>query len=325
MEFEPIQASGHPLCFKVLGRCVRIDCADSALRGVLATNYAAMDELKEDVRSDLHYHVGRSSQSPGFVLSRPGESAQIANDAGDLLFLLEKDLVVALQRKRPDLLFLHSAALDWRGKACLLAGESGAGKSTTAWALLHHDFRYLSDELSPIDVDTLQVQAYPHALCLKQPPATPYALPGDVLHLRRTIHVPTGAMPGSVVREARPLAALFLLKYSPERREPTLRAMQAAEASAHLYVNALNALAHSNRGLDAVVRIAEGLPCFAVAAADLPSTCALIRSAMEQIGCASGSRLRREPAHSAESRARLRRPPRAPRPRRSRRGDSAAR
>src|SRR2546428_182840 len=183
MEFERIQASGHPLCFTVLGRCVRVDCADSALRAVLAANYAAMAELKEDVRFDLHYHVGRSGQSTGFVLSRPGESAQIADNAGDLLFLLEKDLVVELQRKRPDLLFLHSAALDWRGKACLLAGESGAGKSTTAWALLHHDFRYLSDELSPIDVDTLQVHAYPHALCLKEPPAAPYALRGGTAGL----------------------------------------------------------------------------------------------------------------------------------------------
>src|SRR5439155_21889689 len=142
--------------------------------------------------------------------------------------------------------------------------------------------------------------------CLNAPPASPYALPGDVLHLRRTIHVSTGTMPWTVVREARPLTALLLLKYSPELRAPTLRAMHAAEASAHLYVTALNALAHFNRGLDAVVRIAEGLPCFAVAAADLPSTCALIRSAIEQIGCASATTLRRETAHSAESRARLR-------------------
>ncbi len=59
--------------------------------------------------------------------------------------------------------------------------------------------------------------------------------------------------------------------------------MDAAEAAARLYVNALNALAHSNRGLDAVVRIAEGVQCFALGAADLQSTCALIRSVMERV------------------------------------------
>lgn len=281
--------SEHPLCFLVLGRYVRVDCADAALRAVLAANYAAMLESREDVQVDLHYHVRRSEQSLGFLLSRPGERAQIAEDAGDLVFLLEKDIIVELQKKRPDLLFLHSAALDWRGKGCLLAGESGAGKSTTAWALLHHDFGYLSDELSPIDVDTLRVHAYPHALCLKEPPAPPYSLPAGTLRLGRTIHVPTATMPGTAVLEPRPLAALFLLKYSPGLRAPTLRAMDAAEASAHLYVNTLNALAHSNRGLDAVVRIAEGLPCFALATADLPSTCALIRSVMERVSGASGS------------------------------------
>ena len=289
MEFERILAHELPLCFLVLGRSVRIDCADSELRAVLAANYAAMAELQEDVPFDLHYHVGRSKQSPGFVLSRPGERAQSAEDADDLLFLLEKDIIVELQRKRPEFLFLHSAALDWRGKACLLVGESGAGKSTTAWALLHHDFRYLSDELSPIDVDTLQVHAYPHALCLKELPAPPYSLPGDALHLGRTIRVPTGTMPATAILEPRPLSALFLLKYSPGLRTPTLRAMDAAEASIYLYVSALNALAHSNSGLDAVVRIAEDLPCFAVAAADLPSTCALIRAAMERAGGVSGS------------------------------------
>lgn len=280
--------SEHPLCFLILGQYVRVGCTDAALRAVLAANYAAMLESSEDVRVDLHYHVRRSRHSPGFLLSRPGESAQIAEDPGDLLFLLEKDIIVGLQKKRPDLLFLHSAALDWRGKACLLAGESGAGKSTTAWALLHHGFGYLSDELSPIDVDTLQVHAYPHALCLKEPPAPPYSLPADALRLVGTIHVPTGSMPGTAILEPRPLAALFLLKYSPGLRAPTLRAMDAAEASAHLYVNALNALAHSNRGLDAVVRLAEGLPCFALATGDLASTCALIRSAMERMGGASG-------------------------------------
>ena len=281
MEFERNQGSERPLCFEVLGRSVRIDCADSALRAVLAANYAAMAQLKEDGPFDLHYHVWRNKQPPGFALSRPDASASSAANPGDLLFLLERDLVVELQRRRPEFLFLHSAALDLRGRACLLVGESGAGKSTTTWALLHHDFHYLSDELSPVDVETLQVHGYPHALCLKERPPRTYSLPGDALDLGRTIHVPASAMPKAAIREPRPIAALFLVKYSSGLGAPSLHALGAAEASAHLYVSALNTLAHPNRGLDAVVRLAENVPCFALATADLPSTCALISSAME--------------------------------------------
>ena len=49
----------------------------------------------------------------------------------------------------------------------LLAGASGNGKSTTAWALLHRGFQYLSDELAPLDLSAMTVHAFPHALCLK--------------------------------------------------------------------------------------------------------------------------------------------------------------
>jgi hypothetical protein len=73
-----------------------------------------------------------------------------------------------------------------------------------------------------------------------------------------------------------------LLKYCPELDAPNLRAIGPAEASARLYVNALNALAHSNHGLDAVARIAEHVPCFAVSSAQLHATCVLIRSTIEQ-------------------------------------------
>lgn len=75
---------------------------------------------------------------------------------------------------------------------------------------------------------------------------------------------------------------MFLLKYCPDLHAPDLRAIGPAEASARLYVNALNALAHPNHGLDAVARIAEQVPCFAVSSAELHATCGLIRSAVEQ-------------------------------------------
>lgn len=195
--------------------------------------------------------------------------------------MLEKDITVELQKRRPDLYFLHSAALAWNGKACLLAAEAGSGKSTTTWALLHHGFRYLSDELSPVDPDTLEVFPYPHALCLKQPPPH-YRLPAETTDLGRTLHVPVCSLPSEAIMEPLPLAAVFLLKYRPDLGGSELRPLGPAEAGARLYLTALNALSHPDHGLDAAVRIAEQARCFAIDSADLPMTCALIRSALAE-------------------------------------------
>ena len=196
------------------------------------------------------------------------------------MFLLEKDLTVELQKRRPDLYFLHSAALERKGKACLLAADSGSGKSTTTWGLLHHGFAYLSDELSPVDLDSMRVFPYPHALCLKQVPPPDYPLPAETIDLGRTLHVPVRSLPSETITEPLPLGAVFLVKYCPRLAAPELRAISAAEAGARLYLTALNALSHPNRGLDAAVGIAEHVPCFAIHSAALPATCALIRSAL---------------------------------------------
>jgi hypothetical protein len=218
--------------------------------------------------ADLHYSID-------------GQPAGGAHSLAEVLFLLEKDLTVDLQRSRPDLFFLHAAAVDWNGKACLLAGDSGHGKSTATWGLLHHGFSYLSDELGPVDVGRMEVLAYPHALCLKQPPPAGYALPAVTVQTERAFHVPVGAMPSPTVLAARPIGAIFLLRYEPGLKEPELSELRAAEAGARLYATALNALAHSGFGLDAALRIAQHVPCFALASADLTKTCALVRAAVE--------------------------------------------
>ena len=277
----------HSLSFLIVGQRIRVGCSDPALRQLLKVNFGAMAAPNDDLAPDLQYSIVRSDTPSKFSLVRRGCEPCEGAEPADVLFLLEKDITIELQKRRSDLFFLHSAAIDWQGNACLLAAESGSGKSTTAWALLHHAFRYLSDELSPIDLDSMHVSPYPHALCLKQEPASAYALPANAIRLGRRIHIPTEALPGPAILEPRPLGAVFLLTHRPDRGAPELRAIGRAEASARLYVTALNALAHPRQGLDAVVRISEQVPCFAVSSADLAATCALIGSTVERV---TGSR-----------------------------------
>ncbi len=268
---------------RILGLHIRVACPDPALREIVVLNFGAMVAADESPPADLEYRVSTHETQTSIALIRAGEPALAADTPGDFLYLLEKDITVELQKRRPDLFFLHSAAVDWNGECYLLAAESGSGKSTTTWGLLHHGFRYLSDELSPVDLDSMMVFPYPHALCLKQLPAADYRLPDAALRLGRTIHVPAQALPGAPVIGPRPLRGVLLVKHCPDLRRPTMRPISSAEAGARLYVAALNALAHANRGLDAAVSIAERVPCFAVSTGDLAMTCGLIRSRIERM------------------------------------------
>lgn len=266
--------------FRILDQRVRIKCRDLELGKVLLDNFGAMAGTPEVGSSwDLGFEV--RGKAGAYSVLRSGHTPQDARDFSDLLFVLEKDLIVEVQKRRPDRLFLHAAALDWKGRACLLAGDTGSGKSLVTWALLHNGFAYLSDELSPVDLDSLHVAPYPHALCLKQQPPPSHPLPGQAIHLGRTIHIPVAFLPAPAIPEPRPLGAVFFLRYGPELREPDLRAIGPAEAGARLYLNALNALSHPDRGLDAVLRIARQVPAYTIASAGLDATCALIRDTME--------------------------------------------
>lgn len=265
------------LSLQVLGLRVHVGCADAAAATALHANLGAMIAPPGSAQYDLRYRIERGPQS-AYLLTRDAAGPQACADLGELVYALEKDLTIELQVRRSELLFLHAAALEWQGRAVLLAGASGNGKSTTAWALLHRGFQYLSDELAPLELNTMTVHAFPHALCLKREPLPPYALPAGAIRLGLRIHVPPQALPSPTVVGPRPLAAVFLVTHRPEIAAPRVRAMGRAEASARLYTTALNPLAHCNQGLDAAVQIAECTPCFAVEAAELARTSALVGS-----------------------------------------------
>jgi hypothetical protein len=265
------------LVLSSLGRGVAFDVEDAAPAALISAAYAHLQGP-----SEVHtaYTIARAPGA-GFVLAREGHPPQPAEDEADVLSLVDGELVVELQRLRPDLFFLHSAVLVHEARAFLLVAEAGGGKSTTTWALLHHGFEYGSDELAPIELPTLLVHPFPRALCLKDDPPRSYPLPAGVLRTDRTLHLPPARLPAAVSRDPRPLLAVFLLRRG--EGGPTWRRLGAAEAGTRLYPHALNALAHPEYGLDAVVRIASAVPCFELGVGELAPACALVKSAVAEL------------------------------------------
>lgn len=265
----------------VLDRHIKIRCEEEKTRNLLAANFSLTAEIPRKV--DLHYIVGREDKTSSLFLRMGKLPPVVADDEGEFLSLFEESLMLALQRLRSDLYFFHAAALEYGGSAYLLVAPSGSGKSTMTWALLHHGFSYMSDELGPVDLDTNEAHPYSHALCLKQEPPPAYPLPADVLRTTRAFHVPTNRLPNGVSAGPFPLSAIFFVQYNPKARTPTIQPLSKAEASIRLFANALNPLAHLGSGLDGSIKVATRNACFKLTTADLPSSCQLVRTAIASL------------------------------------------
>jgi hypothetical protein len=270
------------LSLTVLGDNVHIQCTDPEAQTLLALNYGQMQG--HVASAALHYTVGKCPDSAAFFITRQGQDPLIAEDPGAFLFCFEKDLTIMLQkRQRGRFYVVHSAVLAAAGKAFMLVGASGSGKSLTTWALLHHGFRYLSDELAPVDLNTLEAHPYPHALCLKSPPPDTYPLPQQMLATSRALYIPVHALPSGVGTGPVPLAAVFFVRHDPDRTTPAVRPISKAEAGARLFVHALNPLAHPADGLDGAMEVVTHMACFELLTATLPATCTLVKATLDAV------------------------------------------
>ena len=250
------------LYLKVFDVVTLVECESERIASVIRAGFSAF--FVEPCDCTLEYKV-TSNKAQGFIIQRRGLESEIESDnTYELLYNFEKDLTIELELCRKDLFFVHGAALELGGKAILISAPSGSGKSTTTWALLHHGFNYLSDELAPIALDTLNIQPFPHALNQKKHPPEPYILPEATFKTDRTMHVPVEALPCQVVEKPTPLAAMFYVKYNAEAEVPAIEPISVSEACMHLFANGLNQLQHENKGLATATDIASRVPAYKV-------------------------------------------------------------
>ena len=260
---------------------IRVECLDRQAESLLNSNYGWFKQPVEDAH--ITYRITREDPAGGRRIARNGACPELARDDADFLYMFEKDMTIETQKLRSDLYFVHAAVLELDGCALALVAPSGYGKSTTAWGLLHHGFKYLSDELAPVHLTAMQVHPFPHALCLKTVPPNEYLLPEETIFTTRTAHVPTQFLPCQTTMDSLPLEAIFFVRFIGEISEPVLKPIGKAEAAVRLFTNALNPLAHTGDGLDGAIEIASRTRCFELHYSNLKTTCELIKSTVLSI------------------------------------------
>ncbi len=272
----------QPIDLTVFNVRWRILCADHAANDLLRLNFGEFLS-PTSAQPDESIRIEAGTATRWQLVHRDDEPLPIADTYG-LLYCVEKTLTIATQRHRPDLFFLHAAALAIDGNAVLLIASSGSGKSTTAWAMTQRGFSYLSDELAPIDLPAMTVHPYPHALCLKSVPPSPFALPPTTIVTAHTMHVPTDSM-ANVCRRPTALCAVFFNQYDASASAPSVRPIGAGEATASIYRNGLNQLAHEGAGLAAAAKIASAGECYQLITNDLDRSCALVLETLQSNRC----------------------------------------
>jgi hypothetical protein len=83
------------------------------------------------------------------------------DSADQLIPLLKEKIIEIFMCLRPQLLWLHAGAAEKNGEAVMIAGPSGSGKSTLVTHLSGQGWRLLSDDVSPVRTDALQIIPFP--------------------------------------------------------------------------------------------------------------------------------------------------------------------
>ena len=265
------------LLLQVLSCDIAVRCGDEASSDLLRECYSEFLLPSESkILPALVYNISHVSHAKEWTMRCDGTAIR-CHDSYDLIYEFEKDMTERLQLLRSDLFFIHGAALSEAERCVIISGESGSGKSSLAWFMSHNGLDYLSDELAPIDPVLLQVEPYPHALCLKNKPLSEPALPDSTQYTEVTIHVPAYELPTRASERPCPLSFLIFIDASMNGQDLAFREIGCAESAARLYSNGLNQLAHQGDGLPIAAGVARGVSSYLMSGGTVEERAQVIR------------------------------------------------
>lgn len=151
-----------------LGTVVRFRADDERLPNLLSLFLPPSAFYGSDDLVKIEYTIAPNSNNNSYIGLRNHRQITTAPTFISVLQEVITDLQVMVARKIKDRVFIHAAVVALDGKAIILPGKSGVGKSTIASALIRSGAHYLSDEFALIDPLGM-VHPYARNLAIKSP------------------------------------------------------------------------------------------------------------------------------------------------------------
>ncbi len=197
--------------------------------------------------------------------------------------MVEWTLNVCVFQRPHQYFMLHAAVVERDGRAAVLTGRAGSGKSTLVAALVHRGWRLLSDEVAPVRPSDGRILPVPRAIGLKEasieairrfaPQATlgrswPGTVKGTVAHM-----LPPAE---SVARAAEPAKPAWLVfpTYDPRARAQ-LQPLPKARALMRAADNAFNYSVLGRLGFETLADMIDRCECYDLRCGDLEAAVTL--------------------------------------------------
>jgi hypothetical protein len=207
-----------------------------------------------------------------FRVCRNGGAYRVSGDTvgeiedGSLLDVLRHvrfSVIQALIEARSDLLWLHAGAATVHGRALVLPGARGRGKSTLVTGLCARGWAYLSDDIVPLSPSSSHVVSFPVT-------PTKREFPGQEMSadwLEEPTKVDVAVAPASICRHAVSVGAVIFPTYRTGA-SLELTPCPSAQAVVELLEHCRNFRSHQEGGVRYLCGLVERLPAFRLSFSD---------------------------------------------------------
>ncbi|GEM_PF-1397432 len=163
--------------------------------------------LRADI-PDSSFELEIREEHGRYELLRNGELLASYSDLFEAKTVLRHEINRAFIYAYPEFLWMHAGAVAGKDRAALFVGISGRGKSTLITTLCQQGFRYLSDDIIPLDPATGKAIPYPMTPIVREnigqelPPERVEEIPRTLVELPESTYCREPVSVGSVILPA---------------------------------------------------------------------------------------------------------------------------